>query len=164
MNFINPKIDFAFKKIFGNEQHKEVLISFLNAILYVGQPMIETLETIMDKWLYFMRYASELKEIPSVMKIEPAIDKAFQIANRVNLSQEELDELEKREFFVRDMYRLVEVAEQKAEEKGKKEGKKEKAIEIALQFLDVVADEIISEKTGLTLDEVRKLGQSQSAN
>ncbi len=307
MDFINPKIDFAFKKIFGNEQHKEVLISFLNAILYGGQPTIETLEfidpynapkysglkdtfldvrarldnslqviiemqmlavkgfgkrvlynatkaystqlkprgdyttlspvigltimdfklftidkvkgvlsrfelydkvndveypvkdielvfvelpkfkktvetleTIMDKWLYFMRYASELEEIPGVMKMEPAIEQAFQIANRVNLSQEELDELERREFFVRDMHRLVEVAEQKAEEKGIKEGikegkregkregikegKKEKAIEIAIKLLDVLDDETISQKTELTLDEVRKLRQSQSAN
>ncbi len=38
MNFINPKIDFAFKKIFGDERHKDILISFLNAILYAGRP------------------------------------------------------------------------------------------------------------------------------
>ncbi len=295
MDFINPKIDFAFKKIFGDEQHKEILISFLNAILYAGQPTIldlqildpynapkisglkdtfldvratldndsrviiemqvlavegfgkrvlynvaktysaqlkpkegytglnpvigltitdfkmfsddeikgvlswfglydqqngveypikdielvfielpkfkkslSELQTLTDKWLYFMRYASELDDIPQTMKGEPALAQAFQIANRVNLSQAELDALEQQEFFVRDMNRLVEIAEQKAKEKGKKEGKeegkkegkREKAIEIAIQFLDIVADEIISEKTGLTLDEVRKLRQS----
>jgi predicted transposase/invertase (TIGR01784 family) len=33
MKFINPKNDIAFKKIFGNEQKKEILISFLNAVL-----------------------------------------------------------------------------------------------------------------------------------
>ena len=33
MQFISPQIDFAFKRIFGNEQHKEVLISFLNSVL-----------------------------------------------------------------------------------------------------------------------------------
>ena len=33
MKFISPQIDFAFKRIFGNEQHKEVLISFLNSVL-----------------------------------------------------------------------------------------------------------------------------------
>jgi predicted transposase/invertase (TIGR01784 family) len=32
--FINPKTDFAFKKIFGSEQSKDILISFLNAIVY----------------------------------------------------------------------------------------------------------------------------------
>ena len=33
MKFANPKNDIAFKKIFGDEKHKEVLISFLNSVL-----------------------------------------------------------------------------------------------------------------------------------
>ena len=33
MQFISPQNDFAFKRIFGNEQHKEVLISFINSVL-----------------------------------------------------------------------------------------------------------------------------------
>ena len=33
MQFISPQNDFAFKRIFGNEHHKEVLISFLNSVL-----------------------------------------------------------------------------------------------------------------------------------
>jgi predicted transposase/invertase (TIGR01784 family) len=33
MKFANPKNDIAFKKIFGNENKKEILISFLNSIL-----------------------------------------------------------------------------------------------------------------------------------
>ena len=33
MKFADPKNDLAFKKIFGNEKHKNILISFLNAIL-----------------------------------------------------------------------------------------------------------------------------------
>ena len=43
MRFISPKIDFAFKKIFGSEQSKEILISFLNAIIYDGEKIIESL-------------------------------------------------------------------------------------------------------------------------
>jgi predicted transposase/invertase (TIGR01784 family) len=33
MKFVNPKNDVAFKKIFGNQKKKEILISFLNAVL-----------------------------------------------------------------------------------------------------------------------------------
>ena len=33
MQFVDVKTDIAFKKIFGNEQHKEILIGFLNAVL-----------------------------------------------------------------------------------------------------------------------------------
>ena len=46
MRFIDPKIDFAFKKIFGSSDSKDILINFLNAILYEGQPFIEDLEII----------------------------------------------------------------------------------------------------------------------
>ena len=50
MNFINPKTDFAFKKIFGSADSKDILISFLNALLYEAQPVIEDLE-IIDPYL-----------------------------------------------------------------------------------------------------------------
>ncbi|MEG4144917.1 Rpn family recombination-promoting nuclease/putative transposase [Microcoleus sp. Pol12B5] len=46
MPFISAKTDFGFKKIFGSPQSKEILISFLNAMLYDAQPTIEDLEII----------------------------------------------------------------------------------------------------------------------
>lgn len=46
MQFINPKIDYAFKKIFGSQQSHGILISFLNALLYDGKPIIQDLEII----------------------------------------------------------------------------------------------------------------------
>ena len=50
MQFLNPKTDFAFKKIFGSDQSKPILISFLNALLYDEQPVIVELE-IIDPYL-----------------------------------------------------------------------------------------------------------------
>ncbi|MCL2929665.1 MAG: Rpn family recombination-promoting nuclease/putative transposase [Trichodesmium sp. MAG_R01] len=46
MKFINPKVDYAFKKIFGSEQSKEILISFLNAIIYNGEKTIKDLTIV----------------------------------------------------------------------------------------------------------------------
>lgn len=46
MRFINPKTDYAFKKIFGSNQSKEILISFLNAILYHEKEVIQDLEIL----------------------------------------------------------------------------------------------------------------------
>ncbi|MEG4235210.1 Rpn family recombination-promoting nuclease/putative transposase, partial [Microcoleus sp. Pol11C3] len=46
MIFINPKTDYAFKKIFGSSESKEILISFLNALIYEGNPTIQDLEII----------------------------------------------------------------------------------------------------------------------
>ena len=46
MIFINPKTDFAFKKIFGSEQSQEILISFLNGILYDGENVIQSVNIL----------------------------------------------------------------------------------------------------------------------
>ena len=46
MRFINPKTDYAFKIIFGSNQSKEILISFLNAILYQEKDVIKDLEIL----------------------------------------------------------------------------------------------------------------------
>ncbi|HBL10066.1 MAG TPA: transposase, partial [Cyanobacteria bacterium UBA11162] len=228
MAFINPKTDFAFKKIFGSEQSKDILISFLNAILYNEEPVIEDLEilnpylapkirgvkdtyldvkakitgnktviiemqvlnvesfekrilynaakaysmqlqmgedysllnpvialtitdfqmfdqfeqvisrfvlkerdylvdyliydielvfvelpkfkkeldeltTITDKWIYFLKTARKLQTVPETMGSVPQISQAFAIANRANLSPDELEDLEKQEMFIQDM-------------------------------------------------------------
>ncbi|MEL6384796.1 MAG: Rpn family recombination-promoting nuclease/putative transposase, partial [Cyanobacteria bacterium J06626_18] len=46
MPFINPKTDFAFKKIFGSLQSQGVLISFLNGLLYDGADTITSLDIL----------------------------------------------------------------------------------------------------------------------
>ncbi|NER06380.1 MAG: Rpn family recombination-promoting nuclease/putative transposase, partial [Okeania sp. SIO3C4] len=46
MRFINPKIDYAFKRIFGSNQSQDILISFLNAIIYNGENTIKSLTII----------------------------------------------------------------------------------------------------------------------
>ena len=46
MKFINPKVDYAFKKIFGSQQSKDILISFLNAIIYNGEKTIKDLTIV----------------------------------------------------------------------------------------------------------------------
>ena len=59
MRFISPKTDFAFKKIFGSSESKEVLISFLNALIYQGESRINNLD-IIDP--YNAGYTTELKD------------------------------------------------------------------------------------------------------
>ena len=46
MIFINPKTDFAFKKIFDSEQGHEILVSFLNGILYGGDDVVQSVDII----------------------------------------------------------------------------------------------------------------------
>ena len=47
MKFVDPKNDVAFKRIFGDDQHQAVLISFLNAVLNLsGAKEITTVEIL----------------------------------------------------------------------------------------------------------------------
>lgn len=41
--FLDPKNDVAFKKIFGNEMHKDILIHFLNDILSLPKKIQDSL-------------------------------------------------------------------------------------------------------------------------
>jgi predicted transposase/invertase (TIGR01784 family) len=299
MIFINPKIDFAFKKIFGSEDSKDILISFLNSLIYEAQPVIqdleilnpyvapkirglkdtyldikakiidretqedrtviiemqvlnvegfekrilynaaksysiqlttgqgynllnpvialtitdfamfadlpnvtsrfvlkekdflidypiydielifvelpkfkkdlEELETIIDKWLFFLNNARKLQDVPPTLDNIPEIKKAFYIANQANLTVEELDDQEKSEFFIQDQQGAVTKAVKKAAreslEQGRQEGRqeglaeglKQKAEEIARKMLGVLDDQAIAEMTGLTLEELQTL-------
>ncbi len=51
MRFLNPKTDFAFKRIFGLERRTDILLSFLNAILGLRSPYRIAELTILDPYL-----------------------------------------------------------------------------------------------------------------
>ena len=307
MIFINPKIDFAFKKIFGSEDSKDILISFLNSLIYEAKPVIQNLEilnpyvapkirglkdtyldikakiidretneqrtviiemqvlnvegfekrilynaaksysiqlttgqgynllnpvialtitdfvmfadlptvtsrfvlkekdflidypiydielifvelpkfkkelaaleTIIDKWLFFLNNARKLQDVPSSMDNIPEIKKAFYIANQANLNLDELDEQEKSEIFIQDQRGAVTKAAKENLEQGRKEGRQEglqqgleqgleqglaqglrlKAYEIARKMVGVLEDQAIADMTGLTLEELQSL-------
>ena len=281
MIFINPKTDFAFKKIFGSEQSKDILISFLNALLYEARPIIEDLEilnpylaprirgvkdtyldvkaritgnktviiemqvlnvegfekrilynaakaysiqldsgedytllnpvialtitdfemfpnldqvisrfvlkekdylidyliydielvfvelpkfnkeleeleTLTDKWIYFLKSARRLDVVPETMGEIPEIRKAFEVANQANLSREELEDLEKREIWIHDQRNAIKRAVNQA--------LKQKEVEIAKRLLDVLDEEMISQTTGLSLEEVQRLKRDSEAD
>ncbi len=270
MTFINPKTDYAFKKIFGSSDSKDILISFLNAMIYDGNPTIEDLEiidpnlppqveglkdssldvkvkladgtiviieihilnvespdkrvvynanktyasqlqrgqgyrmlkpvialtitdfemfknsnnlisrfvykeeiynlpypdndlklvfielpkftkqvdqleTLADKWLYFMKYAVTITEIPPVMDSVPEIHQAFDIADRVNLSLEEIANIERQEMFIYDQQGTIIKAV------------KESNMTIARQLLDRLDDATIAQITGLSVQDVQNL-------
>ncbi|GFE69843.1 Rpn family recombination-promoting nuclease/putative transposase [Chroococcus sp. FPU101] len=291
MIFINPKTDFAFKKIFGSEESKDILISFLNALLYQDHPTIEDLdilnpylaprirgmkdtyldvkaklktgqtviiemqvlnvegfekrilynaakaysiqldirdsysrlnpvialtitdftmfpqfdklisrfalketeylfdysvydielvfvelpkftkklfelETVADKWLYFLKEARKLGEVPDIMEEVPEIQKAFRLANQANLTREELEDVEHREIFIQDQRNAIIKATNQGLaqgiEQGIEQGKKQTQIEIARKLLDILDEEMISQKTGLTIEEVLQLKQNST--
>ena len=55
------------------------------------------LKTIVDKWLFFLKYTSQLDAVPNALKSEPEIGEAFEIANQHNWTLAEIDYYEKSE-------------------------------------------------------------------
>ena len=53
--------------------------------------------------------------------------------------------------------KLIEEGKEEGKKEGKQEGKQEKAKEIARELLDILSIEMIAKKTGLTIEEVKKL-------
>ena len=118
---------------------------------------IENLDTLADKWLYFLKSAKYLQVVPESMNVVPEIRKAFEIANQANLSQDELEDLEKREMFIYDQRNAIKKALKQDLEQGKNEGRLEAKLEIAKQLLNILDDQAIARTTGLDLDEITRL-------
>jgi predicted transposase/invertase (TIGR01784 family) len=281
MIFINPKTDFAFKKIFGSTDSKDILISFLNALLYDGQPTIEDLEildpysasvvrglkdtyldvkatitgnktviiemqvlnvpafdkrvlynaakaystqlksgegysklkpvialtltdfemfenqedvishfvfkekqklfdypnnelemvfvelpkfhqeldeldTLTEKWIYFIKNTSSLETVPETMGRVPEIQKAFRIANQANLSRQELEDLEKREMFIEDQRGAI----IKGRQEGRLEGQQELIMRQLVRRLGSVEPEIQARICRLPINQLENLGEA----
>jgi predicted transposase/invertase (TIGR01784 family) len=114
---------------------------------------VDQLETLADKWIYFMKYARTITDVPPVMDSVPEIHQAFDIANQVNLTPEELADLERREMFIYDQQGAIIKAVKEAVE----EALQQKNLAIARQLLDRLDDATISQITGLSIGDVRNL-------
>ena len=114
---------------------------------------VKEVKSKLDAWLYFINQPdSEL--VQELEKVEADIKEAKAELVRLSGDRKERERYEKRR-----ESRLNEVsALAYAEEKG---AKKEK-IEIAKNLLDVLDDEIISLKTGLSVEEVKQIRKEQN--
>ncbi len=74
---------------------------------------LEQLETLVDKWIYFIKETDNLQVIPESLGVVSAIEKALNIANEINLSPEELELLEQRAIMAQDESGKILFAEQK---------------------------------------------------
>ena len=144
MRFLGPRTDFAFTKIFGNDQAHDVLIHFLNSLLYlkgehneiqyhfIELPKFKKQETDLDdtadRWIYFIKEAGNLENIPKSLEIGP-YKHAFEIANIAGMSKEELDSFEAASIILQDEKGAVEAALDKGRSEGRSEGKIEGKIE-----------------------------------
>ncbi len=111
------------------------------------------LETIQDKWLYFVKNAGRLNVVPHILDEAP-IREAFAIVNTAALSLEELEqqELEQQERR-HDFIRLQRGSQLKAYE----DGQEAKQLEVARNLLPMLDDAAIAAATGLEMGVVGRL-------
>jgi predicted transposase/invertase (TIGR01784 family) len=113
------------------------------------------LDSITDKWLYFIKHAGDLNFIPQSFT-EPPLREAFEIASTAALSEEELEMQFKRHDFIRIQRSLTERLV-KAEEEAKKafvQGKQETALNMLRENISL---DMISKCTGLSNKEIEQL-------
>jgi conserved hypothetical protein (putative transposase or invertase) len=83
---------------------------------------LSALETLSDKWTYFIKSAPNLEVIPSSLGEVSEIEAALNIANKGNLNNEELEELDKQEMLIRDKKGQIGLALKEGIGIGREEG------------------------------------------
>ena len=86
--FLDPKNDFAFKKIFGSEKNKDILIHFLNDILgFTGNQQIQSvrfLSTIQDPDIALKKQSlvdvlcQDVEGVKYIIEMQVATTKGFE--------------------------------------------------------------------------------------
>ncbi|CDM95760.1 MULTISPECIES: Rpn family recombination-promoting nuclease/putative transposase [Limnospira] len=125
---------------------------------------LNELETLTDKWIYFMKFARSLSSIPENMDDIPELNQAFEIANQAGLTLEELEELERREMFIYDQQGAIALGLQQGRQQGREEGREEAKRETARNLLGQLNDETIAQATGLSLEEIATLREERSSD
>ena len=118
---------------------------------------LEELESILDKWIYFLKYANNLSLIPEEYKNIEEFQEAFTIATQTNWNKEELKVYEYMAIKEFDEINALRTAERKGIEKGIEKGK----IELVKNLLDILDDETIAQKSGLSIQVVQALREER---
>ena len=153
---------FVYKETTTNTEYTDNHIELVFVELPKFTKELSQVETLTDKWIYFMRYANMLTQVPQTMDVVPEIHQAFDIANQVNLNPGELEALERQEQFIYDQQGVIIKANREGREEGREEGRKEAMQVAARQLLDRLDDETISQITGLSIEEIRNLRSNRT--
>ena len=137
---------------------------------------VSALQSLAEQWMFFLRHARELNEAPAELQADPDFETAFAIANRSQLSPQELEQLEKQEMKLWDVEGQLDYARQEGREEGIEEGLqqgREEGIEegeqraklqIAREMLKTIAPETVSHMTGLSVEILRDLENEESTS
>jgi predicted transposase/invertase (TIGR01784 family) len=117
---------------------------------------ITELENHLEKWLYFLKNLEKFESLPEVFREEIFMETLDRV-EVLSLNKEEYLSYERSLKYYRDRVNEIETAKEEGREEGREEGEKSKALEIAKNLLDILDDETIALKTGLSIEEVKNI-------
>ena len=120
----------------------------------------EELETIQDKWIFFIKNAGDLNYIPD--NLEQELEKAFNVANEAGLSEEELELQHKKKDWIYIQKSSIELATKTGLQQGLQQGEFNAKTKMVLNAHQIgLPISTISELTGLSEDEITLILQNK---
>ncbi|WP_265041468.1 Rpn family recombination-promoting nuclease/putative transposase [Wolbachia endosymbiont (group B) of Melanostoma mellinum] len=128
----------------------------------------DQLENIIEKWCYFFKHAGETSEedLKKIIGSDLIIGRAYDELNQYNWSKEErlaYDQAKKRtddylSSLEEKLHQGILIGHQKGKIEGIAEGEKQAKIVVAKNLLKAgISIDVVSQTTGLSLDEIKKL-------
>lgn len=120
---------------------------------------LEKLETLIDKWVYFMQNANALDAIPPALEKTEVIKEAFEVLDRHNWTTAELESYGRVQDVIYAEKSRLQTALKDGRELGKKEGLKEAGIAVAQRALlqGKMSIKAIADLTGISVDEIKQI-------
>ena len=188
--YINPFTDVGFKRIFGQELSKPLLLDFLNfspidfkkqfrtdvvlaekdtkeqfsdklRMIYLQLPLFkkdaDECENQVERWIYLLKNMETLNRLPWAAQsaVFQKLESIADVGGMTRAERLQYDEALKK---YRDTISVFEGVRMEGRMEGREEGQKEEKIANARKMKTYgLALEMISDITGLTIDEVRDL-------
>ena len=161
LNHSNFHSVYRLKDCRTNEELTDVMeLHFIELKKMKDVQRVEDVKSKLEAWLYFINQPdSEL--VQELEKVEIEIKEAKAQLVRLSEDRKEGEQYEKRRESRLNEVSTLAYAEEKGMVKGIEQGAKIEKIEIAKKLLDVLDDETISLKTGLSLEEVKEIRKEQ---
>jgi predicted transposase/invertase (TIGR01784 family) len=114
------------------------------------------LETVADKWIYFLQHADDLDRVPENTNT-PALQDAYEVAAQHTWTREELDIYEAQEFKIAVNANVLETARSEALQQGIEQGIEQGKIEISQNLLATMTNSQIADVIGLAISAIEQL-------
>jgi predicted transposase/invertase (TIGR01784 family) len=150
---------FVFKELQENFEYYNREIELVFVELPKFNKELEQIENLIQSWIYFIKNAPQLDEIPEIFASMPEIQTAFSIASRSNLTLKELEELEKREMFFEDQRGAVIKGMQEGRQEGLIEGQTALILRLLARRTGEIPPEIKTRIQQLSLEQLEDLGE-----